>query len=365
MKKILINTFKTFFRKLFIFLYGDVKKFQEDKPIVLKKINLKNIKSDIFPKKNYHIYEIENGRIYTDVVENVAIIKDNTIIPNISYQQINGELKTSEFNRVLKEGTPRLKKNIKGTVFSITQGASGDNYFHFLFDIIARLKMCEEQFNLSSIDYFYVPNKLHWQKKIFSIFGIEQNRLINSNKSRHIQASKIIAVDHPWYHNGRVHDEVKNIPSWIVFWLRNKFLKMSKKFKNNEKIFIDRSESKFNHCQFQNNDEIINFLQSKGFTSYKVGQLDFFEQIYLFNNAKIIIGPHGAAFTNIVFCEPKTNIVEILPETHPSKKCERLCKILDLNHLRITTQEIKSDEKKFGDIVFKIEEMDELLKKII
>jgi len=115
--------------------------------------------------------------------------------------------------------------------------------------------------------------------------------------------------------------------------------------------------------QFQNNNEIITFLNTKGFTSYKVGQLDFFEQIYLFNNAKTIIGPHGAAFTNIIFCKPKTNIIEIIPKTHPSKKCERLSKILNLNFFRITTDEVENNEKKSGDIKFTTRDMEELLKK--
>ena len=356
--------FKNFFQKLFILIYGKVKKFEEFNSVNLNKVNLKNIKSDIFPEKQYHIYEIEKGRIYTDAVENVAVIKNNTIIPNISYQQINGELKSSEFNRILKVGTPRFKKVVKGSIFSMVQGASGNNYFHFLFDVISRLKMCEEEYKLSNIDYFYVSNDIHWQKKILSIFGIEKDRIINSNKYRHVQADKIIAVDHPWYHLGNVHDEIKNIPSWIVFWLRNKFISMAKKFNNNEKIFIDRSESKFKHCQFQNNDKIINFLNTKGFTSYKLSKLDFFEQIYLFKNAKTIIGPHGAAFANIIFCKPKTNIIEVLPESHPSKALERLSKIVDLNYCRISTPELTSNEKKFGDIKFDMEEMDELIKKI-
>ena len=362
-KKKIQFIFKAFFQKLFILFYGNIKIFDKFESKNFKKINLTNIKSDTFHEKEYYLYEVLNGRIYTDTVENVAIIKNNKIIPDISYQQIHGKLEPSELNKVLKTGTPRIKKKIKGTVFSLVQGASANNYFHFLFDIIARLKMFEEIYNLSTIDYFYVSRELNWQKKIFSLFGIEKQKIINSDKYRHIEADKIFAVDHPWYHKGRVHDEVENVPTWLVLWLRKKFLHMSKKFDSNEKIFIDRSESKFNHCQFQNNNEIISFLNTKGFTSYKVGQLDFFEQIYLFNNAKTIIGPHGAAFTNIIFCKPKTNIIEIIPKTHPSKKCERLSKILDLNFFRITTDEVKNNEKKTGDIKFTIRDMEELLKK--
>tara|TARA_Y100000590_G_scaffold188900_1_gene215220 strand:+ start:1041 stop:2144 length:1104 start_codon:yes stop_codon:yes gene_type:complete len=363
--KIFQILFKKIFQKIFILFYGKIKKFSDFNSLDIKKISLDNITSDTDSKKKYFFYEIIKGRVYTDTIENVAIIKNNTIVPHISFQQIHGDLKSSNFNIVLKNGTPRLKKKFNGTVLSLVQGASGNNYFHFLFDIITRLKLCEEKYQINKIDYFYVPEIYYWQRKIFKIFGIENDRLINSQKDRHIEADKILAIDHPWYYKGRVHDEVENIPSWIVFWLRNKFINMATKFNNNEKVFIDRSESQYNHCQFQNNDEIINFLNSKGFKSYKVGQLDFFEQIFLFNNAKIIIGPHGAAFTNIIFCKPKTSIVEIIPENHPSRQNVRLSKILDLNLTRIITPALKDEEKKYGDIKFSIEEMNEVIKKII
>ena len=54
-------------------------------------------------------------------------------------------------------------------------------------------------------------------------------------------------------------------------------------------------------CQFQNEKEITSYLEQKGFTKYKLESLSFFQQIYLFNNAKIIIGAHGAGFTNLTF----------------------------------------------------------------
>ncbi len=373
-KKNFQNIFKTFFSKLFIFLYGNIKEFKDFASIDLNRINLENIKSDTFSEKKYYIYEIDHGRIYTDTVQNVAILKNNVIIPNVSFQQIFTELKPTKYNKVLKEGTPRIKKYLKGTIFSMVQGASGDNYFHFLFDIIPRLKLCEQKYPLDKIDFFYVPNIYEWQKKILLTFDIKEERLLNSKKYRHIVADKILAVDHPWYYKGSVHDEFINIPSWIVYWLREKFLNMEKKFNNNEKIFIDRSDSKYKHCQFQNNDELINFLISKGFKSYKVGQLDFFEQIYLFKNAKTIIGPHGASFANLIFCKPKTTVVEILPETHRNKQSwknistshsQRISNILNLNYSRITTPEVIEQKKELGDIKFSIEEMDLVLKKII
>ena len=154
LKKILQRIFKKIFQKIFIIFHGKIKKFTNFNLVDIKKTKLNKIKSDTFPEKEIFLYELNNGRIYTDTIENVAIIKDNVIIDNISFQQVHGNLKSSDFNIVLKTGTPRLKKKVNGTVFSMVQGASGNNYFHFLFDIITRLKLCEEKYPLSEIDYF-------------------------------------------------------------------------------------------------------------------------------------------------------------------------------------------------------------------
>ena len=126
------------------------------------------------------MYVINNGRVYTDLNEHVAIIKDNYLLPNISYQQVYGELKNVEFNKTLETGTPRILKKFNGNVLSLVQGASGNNYFHFLFDVITKLKLCEQNFNLNKIDFFYLPGTTSWQKKILSIFNIFEDRMINS-----------------------------------------------------------------------------------------------------------------------------------------------------------------------------------------
>ena len=365
-KKFLQKCFKVFFQKIFIFFHGKIKTLDNDEIYGVKKNVISEIKLDkIFNlEKKYTIYEIEKGRIYTDTVENVAIIKNNCLLP-VSFQQLSGEIKNLKFNKVLSSGTPRIIKNFGGSVFNLTQGASGNNYFHFLFDILPKLKIYDQYKPFLDINYFYVPKITDWQVNIFSILGINSKKLIDSNSHRHVRADKILTVDHPWYYKGFVQNEVKNVPDWIIFWLREKFLHLSKKFNSCELIFIDRSESTFNHCKLQNNQEVIEFLEKKGFKSYKVGQLDFFEQIYLFQNAKTIIGPHGAAFTNLVFCEPKTNIIEIIPNNHPSQKCQRISNLLNLNYIRINVPLLKNQNMNFGDMLISKDKLNLLIKDLI
>jgi hypothetical protein len=113
-------------------------------------------------------------------------------------------------------------------------------------------------------------------------------------------------------------------------------------FESNEKIFIDRSESPNDHCQIKNNNEVIEFLNKKGFTSYKVGQLSFKQQIHLFKNAKIIVGAHGAAFANLAFCNPGTQIIEIKPIHHPNYVSKTIGTINDLKVKILETPKFKN-----------------------
>ena len=357
--------FKKIFQSIFFLFYGKLKIFKELDKHTFKVQKIDNIFLN-GNKYNLHnsIYEIPNGRVYTDTVEHVAIIKDNIVIPKISYQQIAGELKDEKFNKVFSTGTPRLIKDINGTMLSLVQGASGNNYFHFLFDIITKLKLCEQKIPLNKIDFFYVPGNYEWQKNILKLFGITEQKMINSETYRHLKAKNLIAIDHPWYQKGFIQNEVAILPEWIIFWLREKFLNLSKKFDCSDRVFIDRSESIFNHCKIINNEEIIKYLSSFGFKSYQVGKLDFFEQIYLFNNAKIIIGPHGAAFTNIVFSNPDINLVEIIPDNHPSKKCKRICSLLKINYTRIETPKI-INKKISGDMYISVKEIEEVLNRFL
>ena len=48
-----------------------------------------------------------------------------------------------------------------------------------------------------------------------------------------------------------------------------------------------------------------------GFQRYHLTKLSFVEQIMLFKNAEIIIGPIGSGLTNILFCNKDVQIVEL------------------------------------------------------
>jgi capsular polysaccharide biosynthesis protein len=325
----------------FNYLYGKILIPKKNHTLVKKeKINNSIFKS--YDNKRYHVYKIKNGRIFTDNNENVAIIKNNFILPFVSYQQINGKFENIKYNSVVKQGTPSFIKKIKGKVFNTCQGDSGNNYFHFIFDIVPKIFLLNSIIDLKKINYFYVVNPKKWQIKIFNILGINKKQLLSSKTYKHIFAEEIYAVDHPWYSSGYIQQNVKKIPKWIIHQNRKVFLHESKN-KLMKKIFLDRSQSRYNHCQIKNLYDIKDLILKKKFEIYKPEILSFKKQISLFESSSVIIGAHGAAFSNIIFCKPGTKIIEIIPADHPNKKCERISKILKLRYFRVETIPDNSD----------------------
>jgi capsular polysaccharide biosynthesis protein len=55
------------------------------------------------------------------------------------------------------------------------------------------------------------------------------------------------------------------------------------------------------------------FLRNRGFETVVLEDLDFVDQILLFQSAEFVVGAHGAGLANLVFCEPGTKIIEFMP----------------------------------------------------
>jgi capsular polysaccharide biosynthesis protein len=71
------------------------------------------------------------------------------------------------------------------------------------------------------------------------------------------------------------------------------------------KFFIRRKSSS---RRLLNQDQIEEMVLAKGFSIVSPEELTFLEQVRLFNEAESIIGPTGAAFANVIFCDPSAKV---------------------------------------------------------
>ena len=260
-------------------------------------------------------------------------------IDNIN--SFNGEISKNE---TLNSGTPKFKKKIKGNVLSLLSGgASKDNFTHWFTDVIPRIKIFSQKFNLNKIDKFYVPNlKYNFQKESLKLLGIKENQIITSIKYKHINADNIFATTHPCYHLPM------KVKKWSIEYLKKSYSVSSykKKFK---KIFLDRDQINLinldNLKEYRNLRVLINereikdFLYSEGFDIIKPENYSFKEQVKIFSSAKIIVGLYGAAMMMLSFCKKNTKVIEIKPLLG-GNEFKNISKLMNLKHKQINLNPI-------------------------
>ena len=59
--------------------------------------------------------------------------------------------------------------------------------------------------------------------------------------------------------------------------------------------------------------QVREFLSRYDFETVYLEGMSFADQILLFQSAEFIIGAHGAGLANLVFCEPGTKVIELMP----------------------------------------------------
>ena len=341
-KKKLLNILKSIGYSIWFLLHGRIKGVIESN----KHKFIEVINSKLDDKYSYNIFKIKNSRIYTDTVTDTAFIIENRIIKGPSFQHRNPKNADIYSNIVFQKGTPKYKKKLNGTVFSLLTGGGGNaNYWHWLFDVIPRIKILENKINLQEIDFFLFPDlREKFQFETLNSLDIPLEKRISSRVFRHVQSKTAIAVDHPYVIKNDPSIEIQNLPSWILEFLRNKFLNKDKSINFPNKFYIDRKDSKSNHRHLRkiiNEEEVKDFLVKKGFSILTLSDLSFKDQVNLFQNATHIVGLHGAGFANLTFCRPKTQVLELKP-TSAGPVCGNLAKKINLNYQDISIEPLEN-----------------------
>jgi len=84
-----------------------------------------------------------------------------------------------------------------------------------------------------------------------------------------------------------------------------------------------------------NDAAIVERCLEMGFTVVDESSRTIVEQIELYRDAKVLVGPHGSAFTNMVWAVPGARIVEMIPSTFDVEYHEHLAASLGHHHTKI------------------------------
>jgi capsular polysaccharide biosynthesis protein len=95
------------------------------------------------------------------------------------------------------------------------------------------------------------------------------------------------------------------------------------------RLYVARTDAE--HRTMRNEDTLIAELVKRGFEIVVPGSLSFTDQVRLFRGASLVMGPHGAGMTNIVFCEAGSVVYELVPD-HYHNAC--FCNLASICRLR-------------------------------
>jgi capsular polysaccharide biosynthesis protein len=97
-----------------------------------------------------------------------------------------------------------------------------------------------------------------------------------------------------------------------------------------EMIYVWRADA--SHRPMRNEDELVERLICHGVTPVLLATLSLDEQIRLFRNARLVIGPHGAGLTNVVFGTPGAVLYELLPQHYRNPCMSRLAQLRGVHY---------------------------------
>lgn len=97
-----------------------------------------------------------------------------------------------------------------------------------------------------------------------------------------------------------------------------------------EVIYVSREDVAAR--KMTNEAELCDRLQLEGVQIVVPGRYSVEEQINMFANAKIIIGPHGAGLTNIAFCKPGAILYEFMSSRNPNPCFANLAQSMGIDY---------------------------------
>lgn len=202
----------------------------------------------------------------------------------------------------------------------ISQKWGGTNYFHWLITVMPKLCLLIKNNYLNeypiiicnSFDEKYI-------QEAFMLLNIPIGNLISQKKYNSIFVNEVI------------------VPSYIGFNVNaNKLTAdlLKDTFKNYIKLSCGKRLllRRNGYRKLNNEAEVFSVLSRYGFQIVDNTNLSFKDQIQLFSEAEFVVGPHGANFSNIVFCNKKTKILEMFPDTYVSTCYWQLAEAAELDY---------------------------------
>jgi hypothetical protein len=211
------------------------------------------------------------------------------------------------------------------------------NYYHWLIDYLPRLALVDPH-----DDRWFIVNDRPsaLQRSMLAAVGIDDARLLPVTPGQRLRVENLL-LPSLLTRSSLMHPAA-------LEWLRRRF-RHEPQGSEPVRFFISRSKAaKRRLCD---EDAAIADLATAGFAVVHPELLPFQRQAALFAGAKVIVAPHGAGLSNLVFASPGCTVVEIDVEGSRRSFYSVIAAMVGARHHRVRGQPISPGALQDSDII--------------
>jgi capsular polysaccharide biosynthesis protein len=241
-------------------------------------------------------------------------------------------------------------------------GGNGSfNYYHWMLEILPRsifLDRIPREFAHLPILVSDIVSKQPALMESFELLCPDREILVLDRKKNykvetliHLNSPSIIPFNLIGRSQYRAH--YTHLSSKAIEHMRRVFINKSKSAQAvseqefPRKVFLSRKPGKRNY----NQQEIELGFKRIGFVPIYIEEYGFLEQVAIMNNAEWIAGPTGAAWTNLMFCEPGTKAVCWMADKY--KDFSAYSTLAQINGVKLVYALYETEAQSTGDLYLK------------
>jgi capsular polysaccharide biosynthesis protein len=260
------------------------------------------------------------GRVVFDY--GVVITPRNTLLADVSPALGAEPWRHPVLNRMRFSRPLRIQSRV-----SVISSTAHQRYFHWMFDVLPRFDLLRR--SAAKPEFYVVNNEYPFQVQTLAVIGVNQEQIITPSAATHIEAAELIVPSLP----GRI-----GFPTQRSCEFLRKLLLPAESVQPGRRLYITRRDALTR--RLLNEAALLERLIRYSFDVVELTSLSVTEQARLFASAQLVVAPHGAGLTNIVFCEKGATVIELMPDDYFNPCFEVVAAHRSLCYTRLIAQTV-------------------------
>lgn len=195
-------------------------------------------------------------------------------------------------------------------------------YYHWIIDVAPKIAMLQQKYGRDLIGWklCYPRQDTDFERATLVALGVPDSAVIDTRDLRAVRAGKVaLSVLPGWY-------EIQPAAGL----LRERLIDHAGEGEG-DRIYVSRKGRR----KCVNEEELFALLSKRGFTLVEDKPRSLSEQMGIFRDAKVIVAPHGAALTNLLWCEVGTQVIELFGDSYQPPYYRNLSAFRSLDYHKV------------------------------